>query len=119
VPPVTLAELWRFKTAEVVEGADTAVLKYCGMVPCRVTKTLGVLVNTPLANDIVYCFTCPDDTEPTSTAPVAIRTPSALRAACALLPPVPPFATGNTPVTPGVTLAVPLNDAADVDARFV
>ena len=32
---------------------------------------------------------------------------------------VPPFATGKVPVTPGVTFALPLNEAVDIDARFV
>mgnify|MGYP000951184794 CR=1 FL=1 len=31
------------------------------------------------------------------------------------LAPVPPFATGKVPVTPGVTFALPLKDAVDVD----
>ena len=33
--------------------------------------------------------------------------------------PVPPLATGNVPVTPGVMSAVPSNEAVEVDARFV
>lgn len=33
--------------------------------------------------------------------------------------PSPPFVSGNIPVTPGVTSAVPLKEAADVLAKFV
>lgn len=33
--------------------------------------------------------------------------------------PVPPLATGKVPVTPGVTLADPLNETADVLAKLV
>ena len=33
--------------------------------------------------------------------------------------PVPPLPTPRVPVTPGVILAVPSNDAVEVDARFV
>ena len=45
--------------------------------------------------------------------------PRLLLALAAVVAPVPPFAIGRVPVTPGVTLAVPSNVAVEVDPRLV
>jgi hypothetical protein len=44
----------------------------------------------------------------------AVPKPKLVRAAAAVIAPVPPLVIGNTPLTPGVMLAEPLNDAAVV-----